>query len=72
MLLIMKNGPIPLNARRLTLSVLRQIGEALALSATNAELKLMVEGRLTEMGYDPANVQVTLMNQCILLMMKAS
>ena len=51
-----------MNARRLTLSILRQIGEALGVpsssSATNAELKLMVEGRLTEMGYDPANVQV--------------
>ena len=42
--------------------MLRQIGEALDVpsssSATNAELKLMVEGRLTEMGYDPANVQI--------------
>ena len=42
--------------------MLHQIGEALGVpsssSATNAELKLMVEGRLTEMEYDPANVQV--------------
>ena len=57
-----EGDPIPLNARRVTLSILRQIGEALGVpsssSATNAELKLMVEGRLTEMGYDPANVQV--------------
>ena len=57
-----EGDPIPLNARRLTLSMLCQIGEALGVpsssSATNAELKLMMEGRLTEMGYDLANVQV--------------
>ena len=42
--------------------MLHQIREALGVplssSATNAKLKLMVEGRLMEMGYDPSNVQV--------------
>ena len=51
---------IPLNARCLTKPMLRQIGEALGVpsssSATCAELKLMVEGKLTELGYDPSNI----------------
>ena len=58
---------IPLNARRLTKTMLRQIGKALGVpsssSATCAELKLMVEGKLTELGYDPLNVQVILSDE---------
>ena len=42
---------------------LKQIGEALGVSpslATRSQLKLMIEGKLTDMGYDPCNVQVTI------------
>ena len=53
-----------INARRLMKPMLRQIGEALGMppssTATCAQLKLMVEGKLTDLGYDPANVQVIL------------
>jgi len=47
--------------------MLRQIGEVLGVpsssSATCAELKLMVEGKLTELGYDPSNIQVILSDE---------
>ena len=47
---------IPLNTRRLTVPMLRKIGKALGVpssaSALSSELRLMVEGKLTELGYD--------------------
>ena len=51
----------PLNSKRLNSTRLKQIGEALGVSpslATRSQLKLMIEGKLTDMGYDPCNVQV--------------
>jgi len=46
---------IPLNARRLTKLMLRQIGEGLGVpsssSALCAELRLMVEGKLTDLSF---------------------
>jgi len=57
---------IRLNARRLTKLMLRQIGEALGVpsssSVTCAELRLMMEGKLTGLGYDPSNLHVILSN----------
>jgi len=58
---------IPLNTRHSTKPMLIQIGEGLGVSssssATCAELKLLVEGKLTELGYDPSNVQVILFDK---------
>ena len=51
----------PLNSKRLNSMRLKQIGEALGVSpslATRSQLKLMIEGKLTDMGYDSCNVQV--------------
>ena len=61
-------GDMPsLNARRLTLSRLRKVGKVLSVlsssSASCSELKLMVEGKLMEMGYNLSNVQVILSDE---------
>ena len=52
----------PLNSKCFTLWRLKQIGEGLGISpsATHSQLKLMIEGKLMEMGHDPSNVQVIL------------
>ena len=67
-------GMIPLNARHLTMLILRQVGDALgmlsSLSAMCSELRLTVEEKLTELGYDMSNIQVTLSDETTLLMMK--
>ena len=58
---------IPLNDRHLTKPILCQIGEGLGVpsfsSATCAELKLMMEEKIMELGYDPSNVQVILSDE---------
>ena len=58
---------IPLNARCLTMPMLRQIGEALGVpssaSTPSSELRLMVEGKLTELGYDLSNIQIILSDE---------
>ena len=53
---------LPLNSKRLTVSHLRQIGEALGLptAASLDELRGMIEGLLVEQGKEPMNVQVWL------------
>ena len=47
--------------------MLRQMGEALGVpssaSASSSGLRLMVEGKLTELGYDPSKVQVILSDE---------
>ena len=52
--------PYPLNSRRLTSPYLMCISRALGLPTNGAveETRLMIEGRLTEMGREPRNVQV--------------
>ena len=52
---------LPLNSKCLNSMRLKQIREALGVSpslATCSQLKLMIEGKLTDMGYGPCNVQV--------------
>lgn len=52
--------PYPLNSRRLTSPYLMCISRALGLptNGTVEETRLMIEGKLTEMGREPRNVQV--------------
>ena len=53
---------LPLNSRRLTASVLRQLAGGLGVptTATQADLRPMIEGELTGRGRDPLHVQVVL------------
>ena len=53
---------LPLNSKRLNLSKWRAISASFELSsdATLTETRLIVEGKLTELGYDPFAVQVIL------------
>ena len=52
--------PLPLNSRRLTGSYLRSIARAIGLLVAGPanELRVMIEGKLSEMERDPRNVQV--------------
>ena len=56
----------PLNSEHLNSTRLKQIGEALGVSpsATRSQLKLMIEGKLTEIGHNPCNVQVIISGDC--------
>ena len=56
----MNETPFPLNSRRLTGLYLRSIAKALGLptAGTAEETRVIIDGRLTEMGRDPRNVQV--------------
>lgn len=53
---------LPLNSRRLTIAQIKRIGAALELpvSASTDEIRMMIEGRLTEDGREPRNVHVYL------------
>ena len=55
-----------LYSKHLNSTRLKQIGEALGVSpsATHSQLKLLIEGKLTDMGYDPCNVQVIISDDC--------
>ena len=52
--------PVPLNLRKLTISVVKAIAQALSLPSTGTkeETVLMIEGKLTEGGREPQNFQV--------------
>ena len=52
--------PLPLNSRKITTAMWRQIANALEVPGPTAagEVRLMVEGKFRDMGKDPANVQV--------------
>ena len=56
----MNETPFPLNSRRLTGLYLRSIAKVIGLptAGTAEETRVMIDGRLTEMGRDPRNVQV--------------
>ena len=53
---------LPLNSKRLNLNKWRAIAASLELltDATLAETRLIVEGKLTELGHEPVGVQVVL------------
>ena len=53
---------IPLNSKRLTAGQLRRLVVALEVpsSGTSADIRLIIEGRLTELGREPHNVQVVI------------
>ena len=52
--------PFPLNSRRLTVPYLKAIAKAVGLPTTGSadETRVMIDGKLEEMGRDPRNVQV--------------
>ena len=52
--------PLPLNSRRLTGPYLRSIAKVVGLLMTGSvdKLRMIIEGKLTEMGRDPRNVHV--------------
>lgn len=54
--------PLPLNSRRLTAPVLKQLAGALDLPSTAPldDVRQMIEGKLLEMGREPRNTQVLL------------
>ena len=51
---------MPLNSRRLTALLLRRLADGLGvpIGATQADLRPMIEGKLTESGRDPLHIQV--------------
>ena len=53
---------VALNSARLAASQLHSLGEVLSLPTTGSvgDLPLMIEGKITELGHDPRNVQVAL------------
>ena len=53
---------VALNSARLKAGQLRSLGKALGLpmSGSVGDLRLMIEGKITELGRDPRNVQVAL------------
>ena len=54
--------PLPLNSKRLTATLLRQLAVGLELPTAGSldELRQVIDGRLTELGRDPLNTQVLL------------
>ena len=54
--------PIPLNSRRLTANHVKRMARALGVPTTAAgeDIRQMVEGKITETGHEPRNVQVKL------------
>ena len=54
--------PIPLNSRRLTANHVKRMARALGVPTTAAgeDIRQMVEGKITETGHEPRNVQVQL------------
>ena len=53
---------LPLNSRRLTAARLRQLARGMDLptTATIEDLRQIIDGKVTEMGHEPRNVQVQL------------
>ena len=53
---------VPLNSKRLTAGQLRRLAVALEVpsSGTSADIRLIIEGRLTKLGQEPHNVQVVI------------
>ena len=53
---------LPLNSRRLTAARLRQLARGMNLptTASTEDLKLIIDGKVTELGHEPRNVQVQL------------
>jgi len=53
---------VALNSARLTAGQLRSVGEALGVSTSGSvsDLRLVIEGKITEHGRNPRNVQVSL------------
>ena len=51
---------MPLNSSRITAGQLRRLGKALGLTFSGSieDLRLMVEGKISEMGHEPYNVQI--------------
>jgi len=56
---------VPLNSKRITQGKLRRIASSVGVPthAAVSETRLMIEGKLEEMGYDPRNVQVVLQGE---------
>ncbi len=54
--------PLPLNSKRLSTVLLRQLSRRLGLPVAAApdEMRVLIEGKLDELGREPGNVQVTL------------
>ncbi len=54
--------PLPLNSRRLSTALLRRVAKGLELPVTAAreETRVLIEGKLEELGHPPGNVQVVL------------
>lgn len=54
--------PLPLNSKRLTAVLLKQLARGLDVPATASpeEVRQLIEGKLAELGRDPRNVQVIL------------
>ena len=53
---------VPLNSKRLTAGQLRRLAVALGVpsSGSPADIRLIIEGKLTELGREPQNVQVVM------------
>ena len=54
--------PLPLNSKRLTGVLLKQLARGLEIStsASGNELRLVIEGKLRDQGHEPQNVQAVL------------
>ena len=55
-----KGRPLPLNSKKLTATLLRQLARGLEVPATGSsdEIRQLIEGKLGGMGHEPRNVQV--------------
>ena len=51
---------MPLNSSHVTAGQLRRLGKALGLTSSGSidDQRLMVEGKISEMGHEPYNVQI--------------
>ena len=56
---------IPLNSKKLTTKRLQAIAAGLELpaSATTEDLRLLIEGKITDRGQNPSNIQVTIADE---------
>ena len=59
---VVSGRPLPLNSKRLTGVLLKQLARGLEIPSTSSrdELRTMIEGKLGDLGHDPRNTQVVL------------
>lgn len=60
-----RGRPLPLNSKRLTAAHVQQLARTLELptTASSDDIRQMIDGKLTEMGHEPPNVQVVVQRE---------